>query len=111
MKSDNLEKIGVCVIGSGRAGMIHARNFSRRVGKAQLVALVDAHKETLQAAQKELEVERGYSDYRDALADQRVDAVIVVTPTALHREVVLAAAKAGQARALREAHGHGRAGM
>ena len=96
MKSDNLEKIGVCVIGSGRAGMIHARNFSRRVGEAQLVALVDAHKETLQAAQKELEVERGYSDYRDALADPRVDAVVVVTPTALHREVVLAAAKAGK---------------
>jgi myo-inositol 2-dehydrogenase/D-chiro-inositol 1-dehydrogenase/scyllo-inositol 2-dehydrogenase (NAD+) len=96
MSMDNLLKIGVCVIGSGRAGMIHARNFSHRVDKAQLVALVDAHKETLQTAQKEVEVERGYSDYRDALADKRVDAVVVVTPTVLHREVVLAAAKAGK---------------
>jgi len=96
MKGENLTKIGVCVIGSGRAGMIHARNFSRRVNRAQLVALADAHAETLQAAQKELEVETGYADYRDALADPRVDAVVVVTPTALHREVVLAAAKAGK---------------
>jgi myo-inositol 2-dehydrogenase/D-chiro-inositol 1-dehydrogenase/scyllo-inositol 2-dehydrogenase (NAD+) len=76
--------------------MIHARNFSRRIVRGQLVALVDAHKETLQAAQKELEVDRGYADYREALADSRVDAVVVVTPTALHRDVVLAAAKAGK---------------
>jgi myo-inositol 2-dehydrogenase / D-chiro-inositol 1-dehydrogenase len=93
---DNLSKIGVCVIGSGRAGMIHARNFARRVIRGQLVALADAHAETLAAAQKELEIEKGYADFRDALADPRVDAVIVVTPTALHREVVLEAAKAGK---------------
>ena len=88
--------IGICVIGSGRAGMIHARNFTRRVTRAHLVALADPHRETLQAAQKELDIEKGYSDYHDALADPRVDAVVVVTPTALHREVVCAAAKAGK---------------
>ena len=96
MSRDNPNKIGVCVIGSGRAGMIHARNFARRVNRGRLVALVDAHAETLSAAQKELEIERGYADFRDALADPRVDAVVVVTPTALHREVVLAAARAGK---------------
>jgi myo-inositol 2-dehydrogenase/D-chiro-inositol 1-dehydrogenase/scyllo-inositol 2-dehydrogenase (NAD+) len=89
-------KIGICVIGSGRAGMIHARNFARRVSRAQLVALTDAHKETLQAACKELEVDTGYEDFREALADKRVDAVVVVTPTALHREVVVQAAAAGK---------------
>jgi predicted dehydrogenase len=89
-------KIGVCVIGSGRAGMIHARNFARRVNRARLVALVDPHAPTLEAARKELEVETGYSDYRDVLADARVEAVVVVTPTALHREVVLQAAAAGK---------------
>lgn len=89
-------KTGVCVIGSGRAGMIHARNYARRVANADLVALVDPHNETLQAARKELSIETGYADYREALGDSRVDAVVVVTPTALHREVVLAAAKAGK---------------
>ena len=58
------KKIGICVIGSGRAGMIHARNFARRVSRARLVALTDAHGPTLQAACKELEVETGYQDYR-----------------------------------------------
>jgi predicted dehydrogenase len=89
-------KIGVCVIGSGRAGMIHARNFARRVTRARLVALTDAHGPTLQASCKELEVETGYADFREALADRSVDAVVVVTPTALHREVVVQAAAAGK---------------
>lgn len=95
MKSDD-RKLGMCVIGSGRAGMIHARNFARRVTRARLVALTDPHAPTLAEAQAELEVETGYADYRQALADPRVDAVVVVTPTSLHREIVLAAAKAGK---------------
>ncbi len=96
MGKDKRDKLGICVIGSGRAGMIHARNFTRRVAGAELVALVDPQRETLQAAQRELEIEKGYADYRDALKDPRVDAVVVVTPTALHREVVLDAARAGK---------------
>jgi myo-inositol 2-dehydrogenase/D-chiro-inositol 1-dehydrogenase/scyllo-inositol 2-dehydrogenase (NAD+) len=76
--------------------MIHARNFSRRVIRAELVALADPHEETLRAAMTELEIEKGYADYHDALTDPRVDAVVVVTPTSLHGEVVLGAAKAGK---------------
>ena len=89
-------KLGICVIGSGRAGMIHARNFVQRVTRARLVALVDPQAPTLQEAKRELEIDTGYADYRQALADPRVDAVVVVTPTSLHREVVLAAARAGK---------------
>ena len=70
--------------------MIHARNFARGIARARLVALADPHAPTLQEAQRELEVDTGYADYRDALADSRVDAVVVVTPTSLHREIVLA---------------------
>ena len=90
------ESLGICVIGSGRAGMIHARNFARGVSRARLVALADPHSPTLQEAQRELEIETGYADYRSALADPKVDAVVVVTPTSLHREIVLAAAAAGK---------------
>ncbi len=76
--------------------MIHARNFARGIRGARLVALVDAHAPTLQAAQRELEIETGYPGYQEALADPRVDAVVVVTPTSLHRQIVLAAARAGK---------------
>ena len=89
-------KLGICVIGSGRAGMIHARNFARGLPGARLVALADPHAPTLQEAQRELEVETGYASYRDALSDPRVHAVVVVTPTSLHRQIVLDAASAGK---------------
>ena len=95
MNSDG-KKLGICVIGSGRAGMIHARNFARGVAGARLVALADAHAPTLEAARRELDVETGFADYKDALADPRVDAVVVVTPTSLHRDIVLQAARAGK---------------
>jgi myo-inositol 2-dehydrogenase/D-chiro-inositol 1-dehydrogenase/scyllo-inositol 2-dehydrogenase (NAD+) len=90
------EKIGICVIGSGRAGMIHARNFARALPKAKLVAMVDPIEDTVRHACVELELETSYTDYRDALSDPNVDAVIVVTPTVLHREIVVAAAQCGK---------------
>ncbi|MGO9308430.1 MAG: Gfo/Idh/MocA family oxidoreductase [Spirochaetia bacterium] len=89
-------RLGICVIGAGRAGMIHARNFARGSARARLVALADPHGPTRQQAQRELEVDTAYADYRDALADSRVDAVVVVTPTALHKDIALDAAGAGK---------------
>ncbi len=89
-------KIGVCVIGSGRAGMIHARNFAGRVAHAELAALADARKETVEESCRELGVTTGYQDYRQALADPRVHAVVVVVPTVLHKDIVIAAARAGK---------------
>jgi predicted dehydrogenase len=96
MSTKNPATIGVCVIGSGRAGMIHARNFAGRVPHAELVALVDARRETVDESCRELGVKTAYTDYREALADPRVHAVVVVVPTVLHRDIVVAAAKAGK---------------
>ncbi|GAK60489.1 hypothetical protein U27_00386 [Candidatus Vecturithrix granuli] len=91
-----MEKIGVCVIGAGRAGMIHARNFARGVPNAKLVAVVDPYEEAAQKAVKELEIETYYLKYEDALQDKNVDAVVVVSPTVYHRDIVVAAAQAGK---------------
>jgi myo-inositol 2-dehydrogenase/D-chiro-inositol 1-dehydrogenase/scyllo-inositol 2-dehydrogenase (NAD+) len=91
------EKIGVCVIGSGRAGMIHARNFAADcVPGARLVALADPAPEALGAGLKELSIDQGYGEWREALADRDVGAVVITTPTAFHREIAVAAAQAGK---------------
>ena len=44
--------IGVGIIGVGRAGLIHARNFVNKVAHSRLVALCDPHEETLANAAK-----------------------------------------------------------
>lgn len=89
-------KIGVCVIGAGRAGMIHAVNFRSRVPNAQLMAVVDPIEDVAQNACKELEISQYYLDYRESLENEEIDAVVIVTPTVYHKEIAVAAAKAGK---------------
>ena len=89
-------KIQVCVIGSGRAGMIHARNFARSVPYAEIAAMSDPVEEAAQAAVKELGIDKYYLNYKDVLKDESIDAVIVVTPTVFHEEIVKASAAAGK---------------
>jgi len=86
--------VRVCVIGSGRAGMIHARNFARSIPNSRLTALVDPVEDTAKTGCDELGISTYYTDYRDALASKEIDAVVVVTPTAYHRDIVVDAANA-----------------
>jgi predicted dehydrogenase len=86
--------IGVCLIGAGRCGMIHARNFASCIPHASLVAISDVSAESAKAAAEELGVPAWYTDYRDALKNPDVDAVLIVTPTKFHHEIALACAKA-----------------
>jgi predicted dehydrogenase len=89
-------KLGIAVIGSGRAGMIHARNFARGVKGAKLVAMVDPVEDAATAAVQELELDTYYLSYKDALKNESIDAVVVVTPTVYHRDIVVEAAEAGK---------------
>ena len=87
-------RIGVCVIGCGRAGMIHAESYACRLRDAELIALCDPLEENLQKAWDEFPVKYRYTDYREVMANPKIDAVVVVTPTQYHHEIVIAAAKA-----------------
>jgi myo-inositol 2-dehydrogenase/D-chiro-inositol 1-dehydrogenase/scyllo-inositol 2-dehydrogenase (NAD+) len=73
--------------------MIHARNF-RATGN--LVALCDPVPEALATGADELSISIRHTDYRQAIADKNIAAIVVVTPTSLHREIVVAAAQAGK---------------
>jgi len=76
--------------------MIHATNFAAGIAGAKLVAMVDPSAEARNAALAELGIDRGYADYKDVLQDKEVDAIVVVTPTVFHKDIVAAAAKAGK---------------
>ncbi len=88
--------IGVCLIGCGRAGMIHARNYMNKVDHARMVAVVDVVEEAAKTAAAELNVERYYTDYRAILNDKEIDAVVVVAPTDMHKQIVVDCAYAGK---------------
>lgn len=88
--------LGIGIIGSGRAGMIHARNFARLVPGARVAAVSDAVAETREAASRELDGVPAYADYAALLDDPAVTGVLIAAPTALHREIAVAAAHAGK---------------
>lgn len=90
------DNVNLCLIGAGRAGMIHARNFISKVPHARMVSVCDPSEEACRAAVLELGIETYFTDYREALKDERIDAVVVVTPTAYHKDIVVAAARAGK---------------
>jgi len=89
-------KIGVAIIGSGRAGMIHAKNYKNRVEDAELVAVMDPDEKTAKQASQKLELNNYYLELENLLNDEKVEVVVVATPTAYHRDIVVNAAQAGK---------------
>ena len=88
-----MANVKVCAIGTGRAGMVHARNFRWHVPHAELVAVVDSDAERAAAAAAELELgDRGFTGLTAALAATDVDAVVITTPTFTHEALVCEAA-------------------
>ena len=63
--------------------------------QAYLAAICDVDEEKLREAGDKMGVEARYTDYRELLHHPGLDAVIIVTPDQLHREMVEESLKAG----------------
>ncbi len=92
-----MAKIGIGVIGLGRMGRVYGSYIAAQLPSARLVAVADSRQDALQAFTETVEGPKAYADYHDLLNDPNVQAVVVVTPTSTHHEVVIAAAEAGRA--------------
>jgi len=88
--------VGIAVIGGGRAGRVHARNFRYHIPDAALAAIVDTDPHTAAEAAQELELERAWTDVDAVLEDPAVDGVVITTPTFTHEELAVKAARAGK---------------
>lgn len=89
-------KIRWAVIGAG--GIAHRRTIPEGILKeenSQLVALVDANPKLAEELGKHYQVP-SYTEVEPVLADKDVDAVYIATPVFLHKQHVIAAAKAGK---------------
>lgn len=84
------------LIGPGRAGLLHARNLKGRIAGAELASLCDADQASLKRAGRELCAETLFTDYQQALRQDDVDAVVIVTPTFLHQPMACEAAACGK---------------
>ena len=87
-------KVGIA--GLGRLGRRHAENLAFQVRGCELVAACSPVTEECAMAQGQFGVERVYRDFDDFVADSDIDAIVLVTPTALHADQVIASLRAGK---------------
>ncbi|MHB1491820.1 MAG: Gfo/Idh/MocA family protein, partial [Cellulomonas sp.] len=82
------------LVGCGVIAPTHVRALRQLEGRAELVTCSDVDPSRATALAEEFGLEA--VDYRDALADPTIDAVVVCTPNGRHAEVGVAALRAGK---------------
>jgi predicted dehydrogenase len=87
-------RVGVIGVG-GIATSAHIPGYKRLGGEVELAAVADVNLERARQVAAEHGISGVYHDYRAMLAAERLDAVSVCTPNALHAPASLAALEAG----------------
>lgn len=82
-----MKKLRLGVIGLGRLGYHHAMNITKTQG-AVLQAVCDGFPEALNRAVNDFDV-KGYSDYKEMIVSDEIDAIVVATPTQTHYDVLV----------------------
>ncbi len=91
-----MRRLNIAVIGTGRMGSVHTRNLVRQIPEANVVAVCDIRLEVAQAVADELGIGRVVRNYRELLADQDIEAVLIASSTGTHAFMVKDAARAGK---------------
>jgi inositol 2-dehydrogenase len=87
-------RLNVGLIGCGRLGRVYARDLSSRIPETRLAAIADTNGALAREVAADLDVTRAYDNAADLLHDPSVDAVVIVSPTHTHEDLVVAAAAA-----------------
>ena len=82
------KKVKIGSIGLGRLGYEHACNIASLIPEAELTALCDIDAEHLNKVADELGVSKRYTDYESLCKDPDLDAIAIVSPSALHVEQI-----------------------
>ena len=86
----------IAIIGVGWAGERQVKAIRELGRKVTVACLVDNDTDFLAAKAGELNVDKTYTNYHDALADNNIDAVSICTPHPLHCPMAREAAAAGK---------------
>ncbi|MFB3926196.1 MAG: Gfo/Idh/MocA family protein [Syntrophales bacterium] len=85
-----MSKLRVGFIGVGRIADLHYEGYKDNP-KVELNAICDVNEKTVEQRKEQWKVKKAYKDYRELLADDSIDAVEVITPHHLHKEIGVAA--------------------
>lgn len=89
-------KLKVGLLGLGRMGKVYARDLTRSISGVELVAVADVDATLAQKNGEEFSLAKWFADPFALIVDKNVEAVLIVTPTNTHAELVVAAAQVGK---------------
>jgi len=85
-----MDQVRVAIIGlGGVAQIVHLPNLSK-IKNVEIKSVAEVKKSRLNAVADKFNIKERYTDYRELLEKSDIEAVIVATPTSLHKEVVIA---------------------
>lgn len=93
---DLKKHVNVAVLGLGRLGYAHTKNLLTEVHGAQLFMVVDPMPGRAEEVAQEFGIDHFSTEAKDALTHPDVDAVVIVTPTSTHAEMIEQAAANGK---------------
>ena len=92
MTTTRTSKLAIGLMGAGRLGRVYARDLASRIAETKLVAVADPAGSLAADVAAEFDVPTHYTDPFALIDDPAVDAIVIVSPTDTHRELVIAAA-------------------
>jgi scyllo-inositol 2-dehydrogenase (NAD+) len=91
-----MTQIRCAVLGLGRLGYWHAENLATKIRGAKLLTVIDPMEGRAEQVARELGVEGYSTNPEDAFNNPDIDAVVIVTPTSTHAEMIKKAAASGK---------------
>lgn len=92
--SKKKDALRIGIIGCGSMGQFHATTYST-LSEAEVVAVSDLIPEKAKYVQNKFGIAHSYTDYKEMLAKEKLDAVTVAVPNCFHAPVSIAALQAG----------------
>ena len=89
-------KLRFGIIGAGRIGRVHAETLAFRLPEAEIVAVTDANLDAAKTLAAHCDIPTVAETADELLADARIDAVLICSPTPTHADLIVVAAKAGK---------------
>ncbi len=90
------DKIRLGVIGCGRRGRNNLRSILKLKDDIVVVALSEVYKPNLDMTLAMVPDAKVYPDFRDMIADENIDAILIATPDHWHAYMTVEACKAGK---------------
>jgi len=89
-----MKALDLAVIGTGRMGTNHVRVLSEHE-EVNLTAICDADSASTEKIAGKYNINKQYSDYNKLISSEKLDAVVIATPTTFHYDIAKASINAG----------------